>query len=214
MSKPPILPWKRLITEGAVIVASILLAFAIDAWWDEHKKNDDILEILTLVEFETKTNLTNLAISIASHEEILKAIRVAHDEQSIANVIGDAVIDVEVFEPTSDALRTLVATGMLGSIDDVDLRIALITFDGLARDLMEREIAAASFRDSARRRIASLGVRIYEDTTTSSQIFADVEVLNLLAMRATEEMDAIESGQKLEAHLQKIVVRLDALNRR
>ena len=213
MSKPPILPWKRLITEGAVIVASILLAFAIDAWWDEHKKNDDILEILTLVEFETKTNLTNLAISIASHEEILKAIRVAHDEQSIANVIGDAVIDVEVFEPTSDALRTLVATGMLGSIDDVDLRIALITFDGLARDLMEREIAAASFRDSARRRIASLGVRIYEDTTTSSQIFADVEVLNLLAMRATEEMDAIESGQKLEAHLQKIVVRLDALNR-
>ena len=99
MSKPPILPWKRLITEGAVIVASILLAFAIDAWWDEHKKNDDILEILTLVEFETKTNLTNLAISIASHEEILKAIRVAHDEQSIANVIGDAVIDVEVFEP-------------------------------------------------------------------------------------------------------------------
>ena len=26
--------WRRLLTEGAVIVASILLAFAIDAWWE------------------------------------------------------------------------------------------------------------------------------------------------------------------------------------
>jgi hypothetical protein len=27
-------PWQRFITEGVVIVSSILLAFAIDAWWD------------------------------------------------------------------------------------------------------------------------------------------------------------------------------------
>ena len=184
----------------------------IDAWWDEQKKKGDTLEVLTLVESETKTNLTNLAISIASHEEILKAINVAHDERSFASVISDAVINVEVFEPTSDALRTLVSTGLLGSIDDVDLRIALTAFDGLAKDLMEKEIVAASFRDAARRRIASLGVVIYEDIPASSQIFTDVEVLNLLAMRATEERNAIASAQKLEAHLQNIANKLDALN--
>jgi hypothetical protein len=27
------LPWRRIIAEGLAIVASILLAFAIDAWW-------------------------------------------------------------------------------------------------------------------------------------------------------------------------------------
>jgi hypothetical protein len=168
--------------------------------------------MFTLIEVETRTNLTNLASSIVSHEEILKAIIVASDEQSIASVVGAAVIDVEVFEPTSDALRTLVSTGMLGTIDDVDLRIALIAFDGLAKDLMEKEIVAASFRDAARRRIASLGVRIYEDIPSTSQVFTDVEVLNLLAMRATEERNAIESAQKLEAHLQNIAIKLDALN--
>ena len=213
LSKTSISPWKRLITEGAVIVASILLAFAIDAWWDEHRKNDDIREVLSLVEIETKTNLSNLAKSIEHHEKILMAIRAAHDEQSIKSVIGDAVIDVEVFESTADALQTLISTGMLGAIDDVDLRIALIAFDGLAKDLMEREVAAASFRDFARRRIASLGVRIYDDVPNSSPVFEDIEVLNLLAMRASEEKNAISSGQKLKAHLQSIALKLGALDK-
>ncbi len=33
--------WKRLITEGGVIVVSILLAFAIDAWWHERQQGND-----------------------------------------------------------------------------------------------------------------------------------------------------------------------------
>ena len=36
------IPWKRLSVEAAAIVASILLAFAIDAWWDH--RNDLIVE--------------------------------------------------------------------------------------------------------------------------------------------------------------------------
>jgi len=31
------IPWKRLVLEATAIVASILLAFAIDAWWDERQ---------------------------------------------------------------------------------------------------------------------------------------------------------------------------------
>ena len=33
--------WKRLLVEGVVIVVSILLAFAIDAWWDERQQLSD-----------------------------------------------------------------------------------------------------------------------------------------------------------------------------
>jgi hypothetical protein len=32
------IPWKKLVTEGIVIVVSILLAFAIDAWWDDRQE--------------------------------------------------------------------------------------------------------------------------------------------------------------------------------
>ena len=207
------MPWKRLIPQGAVIVGSILLAFAIDAWWDEHKKNDDVREILSLVILETQTNLTNLTGSIAHHEEISVAIRAAHAEQSIAAVADSAVIDVEVFEPISDALQTLISTGMLGSIDNVDLRIALIAVDSLVNDLAEKELGAARYRDAARRRVASLGDPIYVDIPISSPAYTDIELLNLLAMRASEEESAIESGRKLQAHLQSIVFQFDALSR-
>ena len=205
-------PWRRLITEGAVIVGSILLAFAIDTWWDEYKKNDDVREVLSLVRLETATNLTNIAGSITRHEEIVAAIQVGHENNSIEGFHRDAVIGVEVFEPTTDALQTLISTGMLSSIDDVDLRVAIIAFDGLAKELLEKELAAANLRDAARRRIASLGTRIYRDIPTASPLFTDIEVLNLLTMRAGEEISAINSGRKLESHLQDIARMLDGLS--
>src|SRR3970040_2213054 len=43
------IPWTRLLAEGAMIVVSILLAFAIDAWWDsaqERSKEDSYLRQL------------------------------------------------------------------------------------------------------------------------------------------------------------------------
>lgn len=208
--------WKRLVPEGIVIVASILLAFAIDAWWDEHKKDEDVRDILSLVELETISNLANLKISIARHEEIVKAISTATqnalNNRTTVGSFATAVIDVEVFEPNSDALKTLVSTGMLGAIDDIDLRIALGAFDGLTKNLKEKESAAAQLRDAARRRIASIGERIYGDIPDSSPISADTEALNLLEMRATEEINAIEAGRKLEAHLQSIADQMDAIN--
>jgi len=34
------IPWKRLSVEAAAIVASILLAFAIDAWWGDRQRDE------------------------------------------------------------------------------------------------------------------------------------------------------------------------------
>jgi hypothetical protein len=33
-------PWKHIAVEAAAIVASILLAFAIDAWWDARAEHN------------------------------------------------------------------------------------------------------------------------------------------------------------------------------
>jgi hypothetical protein len=40
------LSWKRLSVEAAAIVGSILLAFAIDAWWEDRNRRIDEVEIL------------------------------------------------------------------------------------------------------------------------------------------------------------------------
>ncbi len=111
--------------EGAAIVASILLAFAIDAWWDNYQADNDTQEILDAVRLEMESNVTRLQDSIAHHVAIVDAVRVAQNQGSIDGLVDTAVIDVETFEPSTGALETLVATGMLGEIDDPALRISL-----------------------------------------------------------------------------------------
>ena len=46
MTESPFIPWGRLVAEGAAIVISILLAFSIDAWWDNRKDIAEEREIL------------------------------------------------------------------------------------------------------------------------------------------------------------------------
>ncbi len=40
MAESRIIPWITITVEAVAIVLSILMAFAIDAWWVEKKEND------------------------------------------------------------------------------------------------------------------------------------------------------------------------------
>ncbi|MEM1176126.1 MAG: hypothetical protein AAGA33_11425 [Pseudomonadota bacterium] len=53
-------PWARLLIEGGVIVFSILLAFAIDAWWDERQDREREVQQLARVSAELELNETSL----------------------------------------------------------------------------------------------------------------------------------------------------------
>ena len=41
MPKSQDVPWKRLTAEGMAIIVSILLAFGIDAWWEDRQQQHD-----------------------------------------------------------------------------------------------------------------------------------------------------------------------------
>ncbi len=171
-------------------------------------------EILDALRLEMESNLTNLQDSIAHHEEIVEAVRVAQDQKSTVGVQETAVIDVEVFEPNTGALDTLIATGMLGDVDDSALQISLGAFTGFATDLRERESRAVEFRDAARRRIAAIGEPIWnmpDPPDTNPPFRSDVQMLNLLTMRQAEEIAAIESARRLENHLVKLLGQLDSM---
>ncbi len=210
MNEPKQIAWLRISVEGGAIIASILLAFAIDAWWDSVQADNKTQEILDALRLEMESNLTNLQDSIAHHEEIVEAVRVAQDQKSTVGVQETAVIDVEVFEPNTGALDTLIATGMLGDVDDPALQISLGAFTGFATDLRERETRAVEFRDAARRRIAAIGEPIW-NIVDPVRVQSDVQMLNLLTMRQAEEIAAIESARRLESHLVKLLGRLDSM---
>jgi hypothetical protein len=210
MSENQKIPWKRIGIEASAIVASILLAFGIQAWWDGVQADLETQDILEAVRLDMESNLSNLRYSIAHHEEIVEAVRVAQDQKSTVGVQETAVIDVEVFEPNTGALDTLIATGMLGDVDDPSLQISLGAFTGLATDLRERESRAVEFRDAARRRIAAIGEPIW-NMADPVRVQSDVQMLNLLTMRQAEEIAAIESARRLENHLVKLLGQLDSM---
>jgi len=201
-------PWLRISAEGATIIASILFAFAIDAWWNGVQADRDTQEMLEAVLFEMEANLDSLQDSIAHHAEIVAAINIVQEQKSISGLLEAAVIDVEVFEPSEGALDTLIATGMLSEINDRALQISLGAFAAYTNDLRDREFRAVDFRDAARRRIAAIGVPIW-DRPDTDRINMDVHMLNLLTMRQAEEQAAIESAQRLERHLRVLLSQLD-----
>ncbi len=72
------IPLGRLIVEGTVIVFSILLAFAIDAWWDRQQEEDAQSERLVRVAAELRSNsermqskVETLEVAISATSEIL-----------------------------------------------------------------------------------------------------------------------------------------------
>jgi len=57
MAEQQKIPWKRVTVEATAIVVSILLAFAIDAWWDDRKERNADNEQLARVSEELHANL-------------------------------------------------------------------------------------------------------------------------------------------------------------
>ena len=92
----------RFATESAVIVGSILLAFAIDAWWSDRIDRRVLVEQLESVEAELVTNLeaTESRLEILGHRILLTnqvLLALSNDEIEISqstfmSKLGEALI--------------------------------------------------------------------------------------------------------------------------
>ena len=62
---------KRLFAEGVMVVVSILIAFALDAWWEERQLQQEILEDLTIVEAELAENIRLTDVTIDMMQKVV-----------------------------------------------------------------------------------------------------------------------------------------------
>lgn len=138
------IPWRRFLTEGAVIVGSILLAFAIDAWWDGRVKARDTHLALQAVEDELAENLAYFEAAEAVYREAARAggdlLRLTGpaptdvDGERVSVLIGDLWRGPVLDPPSTGALTTLISTGSIARVRDPALRQELAQWpDGLAR---------------------------------------------------------------------------------
>jgi len=124
--------WMRICVEGAVIVVSILLAFSIDAWWDNKQDREDEMVVLSalLTEFEQiRTNVDDiLKFQVAILDSVRQLLRLSVDENP---TIGDGELDRLLLDQrwssspekfSAPELNSVITRGDLRLISNRELR--------------------------------------------------------------------------------------------
>ena len=128
------IPWRRLSVEAAVIVVSILLAFGIDAWWEERLERklgaeyeqriaSELRATRTLLERIERAVLRNMEMGeTASAFFAVDGEPISHDRLivSLYNMGRDSPEKFDV-----STYQDLISSGRLGLIRDVSRRQAI-----------------------------------------------------------------------------------------
>ena len=143
--------WRELPTwliESAVIVVSILLAFGIDAWWDERQDRREEAEILAGLEREFVDYRDSLiaamdrhALMMSAMSELLKAME--SGAWVSAELTLDEAIGRSLYPPTTElgggVRDALVQAGRLELISDRALREKLALWPGIYLEVLDDE---------------------------------------------------------------------------
>ena len=144
--------WKRISIEGATIVVSILLAFAIDAWWDERVERQQLIGHLELIRAELVENLTvaetaqkNMYGQILSSNRVLSALGDSEKDLSGSEFSADLMDTFglgDIGDKRHNSINALVNSDGFGSIRSPGLIVALnqtiSTIDEIER-ILERQ---------------------------------------------------------------------------
>lgn len=146
MTESQKIPWNRLAVEAAAIVASILLAFAIDAWWDERQERAEEREVLESLHVEFEANRDEAAYVISFHGRVIRSVamlmEMREDEiltlpvKEVEELLG-SLGSPRTFDAVRGSVDALIGSGKLGILRDRELRESLTTFVNIVDDSVE-----------------------------------------------------------------------------
>lgn len=132
-----------MVLEGVVVVLSILIAFALDAWWDGRQAASELNRELTNVLSELRAKRTDAFAQIREFERAVDGATALlevmdEDPESAFVVVPDTVAylanRLPTLNPRLSALDALITSGLLASIEDPALRSALGRLKGDVED--------------------------------------------------------------------------------
>ena len=135
MNQSQEIPWKRIGVEASAIVASILLAFTIDAWWQERVEDGREREILIALLDDFKKSKSsvmegrNFHLGVQQSNKKLLASVVSRDMSLSSSEVDRLLADLTWWDSqprfSTGALNSLVYGGELSVIKDDALRQVL-----------------------------------------------------------------------------------------
>ncbi len=119
--------------EGAAIVVSILLAFSIEAWWDDHQDRAEEQRIFVGLKSEFEQNLGLIEIELSYRNAVINSILKIFDASVAPASLEPEVLDGLIGDVTwwesiiysRGAIDGLLQSGGLSLIKNEDLRRAL-----------------------------------------------------------------------------------------
>ncbi len=124
------IPWTTISVEAVAVVMSILLAFAIDAWWTERKESEvEHVALLALRDdfMASREQLATVLQSLetaradyARFESATVAELIAHDIHTNRQILT-ALVKNHTFDPVTATLDALANDGRLALISDAKL---------------------------------------------------------------------------------------------
>ena len=151
------IPWLRVFVEGVVIVGSILLALALDAWWDGVQERAEEQEILRGLEVDFAANLAQLEATVRTHEgnehlifrlESMSDVELAAVPRDSVGQFVFGMLNMLTFDARDGTLDGVLASGRLILIDDSRLRDLLVEWKSGVEDAKEEagELRAVATR--------------------------------------------------------------------
>ena len=132
-----------LVVEAAVVVLSILVAFALDAWWDSRGDREDLeLDLVSVLE-DVSAMRARVVSRVIGYEQIIagtEALLEVMDAngEAPAVVIPDTIAflatSLPTLNPRMSALEGFISSGRLATVEDRQLQARLRELPGQLED--------------------------------------------------------------------------------
>ena len=230
-------PWSRNLTEGVLIVVSILLAFGIEAWWAGYIERKDEVEALGYLREDFVETNQRMTSTSESHRRVFESsVRLLHMTGPTSLVrVNESTVDVLLMDlleapmifPVTATLDALMGSGRLDIISSSELRRELAAWSAAMDSLLEIEREAKVQMDQRflpliwdHVPVVTLDLvafpEIYSDVVTPSrfsrrydELFAERRFENAVEERMNSSRRAAERMGVAQEKVAKILALLD-----
>ena len=213
----------RLLREIFVVVSSILIAFALDAWWDGRAARRTEAAHLRSLRSDFEQNVERLRQLIAMEEQVSDASRrlllaagsdAAVPQDTLRRLLR-RVFNSARFDPVMGGYQAVVGSGGLAQITDDSLRKALAGFASLLESRYSERYSDELYFDFIRSFTGRLGMTAAalrpgtaaEDAPVR-RLIADDKFREHLALRHFAERDVARAYRALLAQAERVLALL------
>jgi hypothetical protein len=220
------LPWKRLFAEFGVIVGGVLIALAVDAWWERQQEQNQAEKYLQQLLVDFQGTQRRLQGTITGDTRTLERVNSVVDRALRGPLPSADSLELPTgynyFEPLTGTLTALVEGGDLRLISNDSIRFELIAFSALInatesilqhtetmvwRSTERLTLGRARHSRSAAQRPAN-GDRVAAQVDVAGAL-NDPEIISALQVQAVASQIRLFNLRRLEDPTARIIRRLE-----